>query len=139
LSNRPSKFTTIKKNIEIPFSFVLERLQACSPEVKPMFGCFAIYHAGKMVLILRHRKDHTHDNGVWLATSQEHHDSLKAIFPSLRSVRLLGSKKTAWQNLPAAADDFEESVTLACELILKNDPRIGKIPQSKKKKIVRKR
>ena len=129
----------IKKETQIPFSFVLERLDACSPVVKPMFGCFAIYRADKMLLILRNRKDHPTDNGVWLATAAEHHDSLKKIFPSMRPVRLLGGKTTAWQNLPVTADDFEESVLLACELILKNDQRIGKIPKAKKKKDLRRR
>jgi hypothetical protein len=99
-----------------------------------MFGCFAVYHAGKIVLILRSRKDHAYDNGVWLATTLEHHESLKKIFPSMRSIRLLGAKISAWQNLPEAADDFEESVMVACEMILKNDPRIGKTPRTKKKK-----
>ena len=117
----------------IPFGFVLEKLEACSPIVKPMFGCHAIYLGEKMVLILRNRRDHLNDNGVWLATSEEHHESLKKIFPSLRSVLLLGGKVSAWQNIPAAADDFEESVMTACEMILKNDHRIGKVTKSQKK------
>jgi hypothetical protein len=32
------------------------------------------------------------------------------------------------------ADDFEESVNKVCELVLKNDPRIGRIPAKKKPK-----
>jgi hypothetical protein len=92
-----------------------------------------------MVLILRNRKDHPHDNGVWLATASEHHEELKKIFPNMRSVRLLGGKTSAWQNLPSSADDFEESVMEVCELVLRNDPRIGKIPNAKKKNSVRKR
>lgn len=139
MNGNHKKETVTKKEIEIPFSFVLERLDACSPVVKPMFGCFAVYHAGKIVLILRNRKDHAYDNGVWLATTNEHHESLKRIFPSMRTIRLLGAKESAWQNLPVAADDFEESVMLACDMILKNDPRIGKVPKMKTKKGVRKR
>ena len=104
-----------------------------------MFGCYAIYVEGKMVLMLRDRSDHTFDNGVWIATAQEHHSELKKIFPSMRPVRLLGGKGAAWQNIPATGEDFEESVMLACDMILKNDPRIGKIPKPKKKKAVRKR
>lgn len=98
-----------------------------------MFGCYAVYVRKKMVLILRDRKDHLHDNGVWIATGEEHHAGLKEIFPNMRSIRLLG-KKSAWQNLPSTADDFETSAIQACEMILKNDPRIGKIPVPKKKK-----
>jgi hypothetical protein len=123
----------------IPFEFVLEKLDIRSPVIRPMFGCYAIYVDGKMVLILRDRKDHAYDNGVWLATAEEHHSSLKKIFPGLRSVRLLGNKKTAWQNLPSSLDDFEESVMEVCEMIIRNDPRIGKIPKAKKKKTIRKR
>jgi hypothetical protein len=98
-----------------------------------MFGCFAIYIGKKMVLILRKRDEHQYDNGVWLAASPEHYVDLKELFPSMRPVRILGAKTTAWQNIPPSADDFEESVMHACELILKNDPRIGKIPKPKKK------
>jgi hypothetical protein len=123
----------------IPFNFVLERLDGASPVIKPMFGCYAIYLNGKIVLILRNRKSQQADNGVWLATSPEHHSDLKKIFPCMRSIRLFGSATSSWQNIPVAADDFEECVMKACDLILKNDPRIGKIPKAKKKKDIRKR
>lgn len=99
-----------------------------------MFGCHAIYQNEKIVLITRNKEEHKHDNGVWLATTQEHHASLKRDFPSMRSIQLLGNKETAWQNLPADADDFEESVLKACDLIRKGDIRIGKIPKPKNKK-----
>jgi len=91
-----------------------------------MFGCYAVYVDEKLVLILRQRKDHRSDNGVWLATSFEHHISLKKLFPSMRSIRLLGMNETAWQNIPACAEDFEESVMMACDMVIRNDPRIGK-------------
>lgn len=122
-----------KKKAAIPFSFVLERLDSLSPIIRPMFGCCAIYVGKKMVLILRDREEHPHDNGVWIATTPEHHTALKKLFPSIRSIRLLGAKTTAWQNLPVSADDFESSALEACEMILKNDPRIGKIPKPKRK------
>ena len=96
-----------------------------------MFGCYAIYVRGKLVLILRQREQHKHDNGVWLATAQEYHAELIQIFPSMRSIRLLG-KKSAWQNIPVDAEDFEISVMTACEMILKNDHRIGKVTRSQK-------
>ncbi len=99
-----------------------------------MFGCHAIYHGEKIVLITRNKPEHAYDNGVWLATTPEHHDSLKSEFPSLRSINLFGSKETAWQNIPAEADDFEEAVLKACALICKGDKRIGKIPKAKKRK-----
>lgn len=117
---------------KIPFEFVLEELDRINPRVKPMFGCYAIYVGEKLVLILRQRNDFTDDNGVWLAALHEHHASLKKDFPCMRSVRLLGSSESVWQNIPANEDDFEELVLRACQLILKGDVRIGKIPKRKK-------
>jgi hypothetical protein len=118
----------------IPFEFVLEELNRLNPVVKPMFGCHAIYIGEKIVLIVRKKSAGDPDNGVWISTSPEHHAQFRKIFPSMRSIKLFGEKTTSWQNLPEEADDFEESVMTACGLILKHDPRIGKIPKKKKKK-----
>jgi hypothetical protein len=119
---------------KIPFEFVLEELDRVHPRVRPMFGCYAIYIGEKLVLILRQRKDHNEDNGVWLAAQREHHESLKKEFPCMRSISLLGTAETVWQNIPVDDDAFEELVLKACELICKGDERIGKIPKPKKKK-----
>ena len=121
---------------KIPFEFVLEELDRIQPRVKPMFGCYAIYVGEKLVLILRNRNDHPDDNGVWMAALHEYHASLKKEFPCMRSVQLLGSAESVWQNIPVGEDDFEELVLKACRLILKGDVRIGKIPKQKKKKKV---
>jgi hypothetical protein len=112
---------------------VLEQLDSADPVIRPMFGCYAIYVRGRLVLILRLRDQHKHDNGVWLATSEEFHAELKLIFPCLRSIRLLG-KKSAWQNIPVNTEDFETFVMKACEMILKNDPRIGKVTKPKNRR-----
>lgn len=102
-----------------------------------MFGCHAIYTEGKILLILRKKNDHTEANGVWIATGKEHHESLKKELPSLQSVYILseGKSETNWQMIHEDADDFEESAVKICEMILRNDKRIGKIPNSKKKKM----
>jgi hypothetical protein len=42
-----------------------------------MFGCLAVYVQDKIVLILRDKREGTADNGVWLATTEEHHQSLR--------------------------------------------------------------
>lgn len=115
----------------IPFDFVLETLDRLDPVVKPMFGCHAIYIRGKIMMIVRRKDRGTHDNGVWIATTHEHHESLRKDLGPMRPVRLLGD--SGWQNIPEDASDFEETVIKACELILKNDTRIGKIPKSRKK------
>lgn len=118
----------------IAFDFVLDELFILNPEVKPMFGCHAIYVGNTIVLITRNKPEHTEDNGVWIATTHEHHASLHNDFPSLRHIKLLGGPKSNWQNIPVEADDFEESVLKACSLIRKGDPRIGKIPKNRKRK-----
>ena len=67
---------------------------------------------------------------MWVATTQEHHASLRREMPSLRSITVLaGGGVTGWQMLPADADDFEGSVLRACALVIAGDPRIGKVPQ----------
>jgi hypothetical protein len=99
-----------------------------------MFGCHALYLGSKIYLILRKKKDLRRINGVWIATSREHHESLKKLFPFMRSIDVLGKPPTNWQILPESSEDFEASVIRACELIKKGDPRIGKIPGRKKRK-----
>src|SRR5580704_18171629 len=98
-----------KRHKAVPHEFVLDALDALSPETRPMFGCLAVYVADKIVLILRDRPGSAADNGVWLATTKEHHESLGREFPNMRSIRVLGKKVTGWQVLPAGAPDFEES------------------------------
>lgn len=113
---------------------MLEALTVLSPVTRPMFGCLAVYVGAKIVLILRDRpRDRpggAADNGVWLATTEAHHESLRRDFPNMRSIQVLGKKVTGWQVLPVDAPDFEESALRACELIAARDPRIGKVPRA---------
>jgi hypothetical protein len=115
-----------------PHEFVLEALTAVPYVTKPLFSCLAVYVGPKIVFALRDRPTHPADNGVWLATTEEHHESLRAEFPNMRSVGVFEKPVTGWQVLPAAAPDFEESALRACELVLARDPRIGKIPKAKR-------
>jgi hypothetical protein len=123
-----------KTSATLPFTFVFDHLYPIEPEIKPMFGCFALYVNKKIVLILRKRDEHSEFNGVWLATMREYHVGLRKIFPSMKSIGFLGEHPTNWQVLPESAEDFEESVIRACELVVKGDPRIGKIPKRKARK-----
>jgi hypothetical protein len=122
----------IKPRKPLPFPFVLDAIAALSPWTRPMFGCLAIYVNEKIVLILRDKPSQTADNGVWLATSVEHHPSLRADFPHMRSIQVLGKKVTGWQVLPVDSPNFEEAVLHACDLILANDARIGKVPGTRR-------
>jgi hypothetical protein len=125
------------KRKPVPFPFVLDAIASLSPWTRPMFGCLAIYVQDKIVLILREKPSTPGDNGVWLATTEEHHQSLRQEFPNMRSIQVLakqvlGKQVTGWQVLPVDAEDFEESVVHACDLVVAGDPRIGKIPGARR-------
>ena len=124
-----NRFSNRQAKKQIPFDFVLEHLEPLSPVAKPFFGCTAVYIGEKIVLILRDKSHEPESNGVWLATTCEHHQSLQRDFPSMRSIGVLGPGTTGWQFLHVNDANFEESVVRACELILSGDPRIGKVPK----------
>lgn len=117
---------------KVPFEFVLDAISALEPWTRPMFGCLAVYVGARIVLILRD-KGASPDDGVWVATTKEHHESLRREFPGMRSIGVLGKEVTGWQVIPSSAPDFEEAALRACDLILARDPRIGKIPKAKAK------
>ena len=123
---------TPKPRKAIPHEFVLDAVAAASPRTNPMFGCLAVYVGNKIVLILRDKRGPDADNGVWLATTEEHHESLRREFPNMRSIRIFRKKVTDWQVLPADAPDFEETALRACELVAARDPRIGKVPKARR-------
>jgi len=125
---------TVKQRKPVPHEFVLDALAPLSPRTRPMFGCVAIYVGDKIVLILRNKDKagQETDNGVWLATTQEHHESLRRDFPNMRSIKVLGKKVTGWQVLPSDAEDFEEAALRACDFVLTGDTRIGKVPGTRR-------
>jgi hypothetical protein len=122
----------IRKRKSVPHQFVLDAIASLSPVTRPMFGCLAVYVGNKIVFILREKPEASPDNGVWLATTEQHHESLRREFPNMRSIQLLGREVTRWQLLPTDASDFEESALRATDLVLAGDPRIGKIPNSRR-------
>lgn len=122
------------KRKSIPFEFVLDALAPMAPRTRPMFGCLAVYIEERIVLFLRDKANSPRDNGVWLATTVEHHQTLRNEFPNMRSIEVLGKEVTGWQVLPSDTPDFEASAIRACELITSGDRRIGKIPASRKRK-----
>lgn len=132
--DRFAEAPTGRKTAKIPFDFVLEALAPVNPVTRPMFGCTAVYVGERIVLILRKKAGDTHDSGVWVATTEAHHASLREELPSLRSIAIFGDGVTGWQNLPETADDFEESALRACALVRAGDPRIGKVPAKKRPK-----
>lgn len=123
---------SLKPRKAVPYEFVLDAIAELSPRTHPMFGCLAVYVKEKIVLILRDKRDKSADNGVWLATTEAHHQSLHRDFPHMRSIQIFGKSVTGWQVLPDDAPDFEEAALRACELIVARDPRIGKIPGARR-------
>jgi hypothetical protein len=130
-------FFAVKRKI-VPHEFVLDAIAPMSPRTRSMFGCVAVYVEQKIVLALRNKSDRPADNGVWLATTVENHESLRREFPKMRSIQVFGKKVTGWQVLPADALDFEEAALRACELILARDPRIGKEPARRAQRLKKK-
>lgn len=120
-----------KRAPHVPHEFVLEAIASLAPVTRPMFGCLAVYVEEKIVLILRDRRTSPADNGIWLATTVQHHQSLRQEFPRMRSIRVLGKEPTGWQVLAADDEDFEAAARRACQLVLARDPRIGKVPKSR--------
>ena len=124
----------LKPRKPVPHEFVLDALSSLPVETRPMFGCTAVYVGDKIVCVLRDKRDATaDDDGMWLATTVDHHASLSRDFPNMRSIGVLGKKVTGWQVLPAATSDFEEAALRACEFIVDGDPRIGKVPASRRR------
>jgi hypothetical protein len=127
---------TVKK--KAPFSFALEELDALSPVIKPMFGGFIVYIGEKMTLFLYDQEKLPGFKGVSLATTPEHYRSLAREFSSTRDAEPQKIGKRPWILIPAGAADFEEQVLKACGLILNGDSRIGRAPEEKKLKPIKK-
>ena len=132
----PDALFAPRKRAKIPFEFVLDEIAELAPHTRPMFGCTAVYIDDKIVFVLRDKPSAPRDNGVWVATTHEHHPSLRRELPCMRSIALLGSGVTGWQVLPAEADEFETSVLRACALVSARDVRIGKVPTQRRKRRV---
>lgn len=126
----------LKIMVKCAFDFVLDYLYPLEVKIKPMFGCHSFYVGNKIMFITRKKSSHENSNGIWIATTHNHHENLKKDFPSLQSVHVLnnGKGETGWRLLHESAEDFETSALRLCELIKEGDMRIGKIPKSKRKK-----
>jgi hypothetical protein len=113
----------------------LEALMPMDPEVRRMFSGFAVYLGSRIVLMLRDSPKAPRDNGVWLVLSEgtDPADSeLRREFPSLRSIELLGGKIGHWLLIPSDGPGFEGEALHACDLLLRHDHRLGRVPQSRR-------
>ncbi len=117
-----------------PFPFILDEIDDLGPTVNPMFASHGVYLGDKIVFILRDKGPSDTDRGMWVVSEKDQTAALLAAFPSLRSIDVLGEKIGNWKKLSANAGDFEENALAICALVRKRDPRVGKIPESKKPK-----
>lgn len=125
-----------KKPVFIPYRFFLDALEEELLN-KAFFGARAYYRDDLILFILREKDSYTNDNGIWVATSAEHHPSLRSELPSLRSLEIFGPGETAWQVLPADSDGFEEEAFRLAELVREQDPRIGRVPKGRRKNMTK--
>ena len=119
-----------------PHLFVLEALVTLNPEVRPMFSGFAVYLGDRLVFMLRDHAKSARDNGVWLVLSESTDPGdpgLRREFPSLRRIELLGNKIGHWLVIPSDSPDFEIESLHACDLLLRHDARLGRIPASRRR------
>ena len=79
-----------KRRKATPHEFVLDAISSLAPSTRPMFGCLAVYVDERIVFVLRDKGSSATDNGVWLATTKEHHEDLRREFAHMRSIAVLG-------------------------------------------------
>jgi hypothetical protein len=118
-----------------PYPFIVEALAPLHPEVRRMFSGFSVYIGDRIVCMLRDHLRSPRDNGVWLVLSESTDPAdpaLRREFPSLRSIELLGGMIGHWLLIPSDGPDFETEALHVCDLLLRRDPRIGRIPKSRK-------
>jgi len=118
-----------------PFPFILESLAPLNPEVRRMFSGYSVYSGDLLVCMLRDHVKSPRDNGIWLVLSESTNPadrSLRRDFPSLRNIELLGGAIGHWLLIPSDGPDFESEAMHACDLILNQDRRLGRVPKSRK-------
>jgi hypothetical protein len=100
-----------------------------------MFSGFAVYVRDSLYLMLRERPQYPRDNGVWLVlseTTSPKDPTLRKEFPSLRKIGLLGGKIGHWLLIPSDGPNFESEALHACDLVQRRDPRLGRVPASRR-------
>ena len=120
---------------KVPHAYVLDALAPLHPEVRRLFSGFGVYSGDRLLMVLRDHVKSPQDNGVWLVLSEgtdAADASLHQDFPSLRRIELLRGKIGNWLLLPSDDADFEALALRACNLLVRHDPRLGRVPQSKR-------
>ena len=116
---KPHSYAWLWEPLETDPGFVL----------RPMFGGKAVYLDGKLRCYLTDKEEPW--RGMLVATERAHHVRLVAEFPELKPHPILPK----WLYLPESADSFERTAARLVELARRRDPRIGVVPQPKKKRV----
>lgn len=94
-----------------------------------MFGCLAIYYAGKMQLVLAAQNEAPW-MGVLIPTERKFHASLMKEFPALAPHPILGK----WLYVAEATTEFEPTIMRVIRRIAERDERFGILPNLRRKK-----
>jgi hypothetical protein len=124
----------MKNPREIPYDFIFDYLLPIEITVKPYFGIFGIYSGERFLLVLRRRSKEVYKNGIWVAVARGRQASLIKELPALQPIFKPSKTEDDWLMDPESADDFEATGIRLCELIVRGDPRIGKVPKGEKSK-----
>jgi hypothetical protein len=112
-----------------PHAWLWEPLEAdASFVLAAMFGSKVVYLDGRLVLCFSAREEPW--RGLLVCTEREHQAALIAEFPSLSPHPVLPK----WLYLAESADDFEHSAERLVLLAKGRDPRIGVVPQPKRRR-----
>lgn len=112
---------------QLPYDFVIRALYPTRLKVKKLLGGYGLYHKTKLLLFLRDRNVDLEFNGVFVATIPEFFSDLQneIHISQMKDFDLDGSRNS-WIFISEDLQDFEEKVTIACNLIKNGDERIGK-------------
>jgi len=112
---------------ELPYQFVLKELHPIRVSIRKMFGCYALMQDNKILMLLREKESQPEFNGVLVATTPDHFETLQQeIHTSRMTFDVDGADKT-WIFISEDLEDFEEKVKKACMMLRNGDERIGKV------------
>lgn len=112
-----------------PYTWLWEPLETeASFVLGAMFGTKVVYLQGRLALCFAAKAEPW--RGLLVCTEREHHASLLAQFPSLSPHPVLPK----WLYLPESSGGFERVAEQLVSLAGRRDPRIGVIPQAKKRR-----
>jgi len=117
---------------EFPYGFIIDYLSHLDIAVKPMFGCHGVYLGDVIYLFVRKRDKQKELNGVSIAVNKEYVKEMKKEFPLAE----IGDNKNPWLFIGERSKRFEDYCIRFCELISKNDKRVGRNTKMKLRKIL---